>query len=550
MMRPSKSLLALALALLASSCDDGAPDADADADADADVDADVDADADSDVESDAETDADVADADDADLDVEVEMPIQIATRADGWLRGDLHQHTEWSDGDDPVATVIRIGEYLASEAFLAAHPEYGESGLDFIAVTDHNSVEAVSDPGWESSSLILVPGEELSMVGHVNLFGVDALVPPDPGGGEVTLEDVQAGFDAAHGQGALVSINHPFIQNYAFPWDVRDADAMEVWNTPWGLMSQPFSADDLAAWEAAHGPASPLFRRAIDEQGTGKGGQALVLYEAQLARGLHVALVGGSDRHALLMPGFPTTWVRAETPDLDGVLAGLRARHTFVSRGPAAAQVLVAVEVGDASYEAGDVAPVPSAGVSARVVVTVANALGGLVRVVSGGAIATDDELAGAALGSVVLEEAIDANPFTAEVTIDAAPGTWLYPVVLEPLVRPGLDADQEALVRDLAAGVLDTGVLPTGEMDVMSFANLVIRLGLIDVGVALGTAPCEPEEWSLAVAQCVPADDDGLASFFIPDYLDRALNVAPVDDAVSDWSMGAVGSAVRFVSE
>ena len=32
----------------------------------------------------------------------VPVPDPVISRADGWLRGDLHQHSEHSDGDDPI----------------------------------------------------------------------------------------------------------------------------------------------------------------------------------------------------------------------------------------------------------------------------------------------------------------------------------------------------------------------------------------------------------------------------------------------------------------
>ncbi len=62
--------------------------------------------------------------------------------------------------------------------------------------------------------------------------------------------------------------------------------------------------------------------------------QTLIWYEALLSRGLHPALVGGSDRHTLFLMGFPTSYIQVETEDVEGVLAGIQARHTFVARTP------------------------------------------------------------------------------------------------------------------------------------------------------------------------------------------------------------------------
>ena len=70
----------------------------------------------------------------------------IARRENGWLRGDLHFHTPYSDGWDPVDVVVAVGEYLENPTFLAFNPEYEGNGLDFLVVTDHNNVECHSDP--------------------------------------------------------------------------------------------------------------------------------------------------------------------------------------------------------------------------------------------------------------------------------------------------------------------------------------------------------------------------------------------------------------------
>jgi len=53
-----------------------------------------------------------------------EDPVEsgLRLRQEGWLRGDLHMHTMWSDGDDGAATTIAIAEYLEDPVFLDAHP--------------------------------------------------------------------------------------------------------------------------------------------------------------------------------------------------------------------------------------------------------------------------------------------------------------------------------------------------------------------------------------------------------------------------------------------
>lgn len=464
---------------------------------------------------------------------------EVAPREEGWLRGDLHQHTEHSDGDDTTGTVIRIAESLTSELFLEAHPEYEGNGLDFMAITDHRTVAILEDPELTSDQLILIPGEEFGSNGHANIWGMSRLVDHDPDDDGVSLEDIRAGAADATEQGALFSVNHPFLQGIPFPWDLRDHHALEVWNSGWSLMGGALSAEEVEAWEAEHGPASPMFRRAAQVRGGGNAVQALIWYEAQLSRGIHLALVGGSDRHTLLMMGFPTTWVRAESETVDGVLEGIRDRHTFVARTPVSARVELEVEVDGERYIMGDQVPLPESG-EAQLTVRVGRSDGAMVRLIAGEAVASDEDLSGAPLGQVIFEAEVEGDSFTAETPLAVTPGSWVYPVVLEPLVAPGLTEEQAVQVREVAAGALETG----GE----DFARLAgIAIELADVGAALGTDPCEPEEWSDDLFQCLPADDDNMGTFFIPDHLDRAFNVYAEDGQMTDWCMGAVGSALLF---
>ncbi|MBM4372014.1 MAG: CehA/McbA family metallohydrolase, partial [Deltaproteobacteria bacterium] len=262
----------------------------------------------------------------------------VRMRTSGWMAGDLHLHSQHSDGEDSVAAVIQLAEYLEDPVFLAAHPEYHGNPLDFLSITDHRTVSQQSDPDHHSDRLVLLGGEEYGGPGHACLWGITEHIPHGD-----THESYRQGVEAAHAAGGLFSINHPFTAKITFPWDVRTHDALEVVNTRWGVMGPSIAPEFLEAWELEHGPASPFFRKATLFPGIGGNQQALVFYEAQLTLGVHVALVGGSDRHTLFPVGFPTTWVRSEGPDAQGILEGIRRRHTFVSRTPVSATVEVEV---------------------------------------------------------------------------------------------------------------------------------------------------------------------------------------------------------------
>ena len=491
---------------------------------------------------DAGTDDDTATPGDDDT-ADVDPFARIALREDGWLRGDLHMHTTYSDGFDDVATVVALAEYYENETFLAYHPEFEGDGLDFIAITDHETPGSQDDPGFVSDLLTLIGGEELSVSGHSNRWGIAEHAIVDVDGDGRTLEDVQAVVDRTHDASGVFSMNHPMIAGIPFLWDVRTHDAMEVWNMGWALASGETTEEDVASWEANHAPASVFAERAAEHRGITSSGQSLVMYEAFLSRGVHTAMVGGSDRHALVLLGTPATYVRAEGSDTDAVLDGIRARHTFVARNPGAAQVLVELTVDGASYEAGDEIPVPAGGTTASVSVRVGRADGGQLRWVLGHALETDEEVATATLGAIVQQDAIIGHDVTFEAQLDVQPGDWFYPMVLEPLVPPSATPEQAALVEELAAAAMVAGDDP------MEVAEALIPV-IGDVEILYNPDDCDPEDWQPDELQCATIIEEGMASFYIPDLLDRAMNVYVRDGAITEWTVGALASAVRFTAE
>ncbi len=467
---------------------------------------------------------------------------QITTPADGWLRGDLHLHTTYSDGWDEVPAVIEMAEYLTWPEFLAFNPEFQDNSLDFLALSDHRTVDQDYDAGFDSDLLIMVPSEEFGSSGHANVPGVSSFVDHDPDGDGVSTEDIQAGVDATHAQGAVFSANHPYSPDIMFPWDVEGIDTIEVWNSGWLLASPPTTEQDLADWEASRGAASATYRRGIQAAGRGASGQALTWVEALLSRGQHPGLVGGSDRHAIVLPGFPTTYVEAESADLPGVIDAMASRRSFVTRSPISAQLLGTISVDGAEYGFGDQVPVPPGGAEVTISVQVARAEGGLVRLLQGGQVASDEDLEATTLSVAVAEESIDGPEHLLEHSFRAEPGDWLYPLVLEPLFAPGISEEQQQLVLDTATMAAESGA------DAMNIATAVAPL--LDTDLLANPDDCDPEDWQPDMLQCSLADMDGLASFYIPDMLDRAMNAWMEDSQVTGYCMGAVASAVVFVEE
>ena len=196
-----------------------------------------------------------------------------------WLAGDLHSHTVHSDG---VQTVPEL-------AALAV-----ERGLDFIAVTDHNTIShhAELPAAARRYGITLLPGQEVTTDGgHAGALGdvgwIDFRQEPDEW------------LDATEAAGGLLSVNHPFGGPVSWIRPMRRRPPLlEVWHWSW---LDPHWTIPLGWWLAWDPVAIP---------------------------------VGGSDWHrpgSDAPPGQPTTWVESAGPEPEDVLAGLRAGRVAIS---------------------------------------------------------------------------------------------------------------------------------------------------------------------------------------------------------------------------
>ena len=196
-----------------------------------------------------------------------------------WLAGDLHAHTFHSDG-------------VMSVAELAAHAV--ERGLDFVAVTDHNTVShhAFLESASSRYGVTLLPGQEVTTdLGHAGVLGDTGWVD--------FREPAPSWLSFAESHGGLMSINHPFAgpTSWVHPMPKRPP-LLEVWHWSWLDLSWTTA---LSWWQAWDPSAIP---------------------------------VGGSDWHrpgSDAPLGTPTTWVLCADTSVRGVLDGLRAGRVAIS---------------------------------------------------------------------------------------------------------------------------------------------------------------------------------------------------------------------------
>ncbi|WP_178024483.1 CehA/McbA family metallohydrolase [uncultured Paenibacillus sp.] len=217
----------------------------------------------------------------------VEINITITLKHPHWIKGDLHAHTVHSDG-----------KYTMSEALDSCR----KKGLDFLALTDHNTSSQNLFAAAKDETLLLIPGVELtSYKGHANLLGQpDALTDFRV----LTTEAAGNELSQVREKGALVSLNHPFCPDC--PWELGfdvPFDAIEVWNGPW---------------------------RGLNET-------AVAWWQQRLAEGRRIVAVGGSDTHRedpLVRHGGPTAHVYVAEETVAAVLEAVRRGAVVLSMGP------------------------------------------------------------------------------------------------------------------------------------------------------------------------------------------------------------------------
>lgn len=221
----------------------------------------------------------------------------ILSKEKRWYKGELHIHSQESDGADSVKDIIQLAK---------------KEKLDFIAITDHNTNSA-----WQyykkNKDILLLPAVEISTYkGHANALGVEDWIDWRLGNRNRSLQDI---VKDAQGQGGIFSINHPrtFNHNGEASWRFQDTnfheiDAIEIWNAPWHVENKQANERARSLWNEL------------------------------LNKGYRLTGIGGSDLHCFdeykKKLGYFLNYIYCENLSQEALLEGIRRGKVFMTLGP------------------------------------------------------------------------------------------------------------------------------------------------------------------------------------------------------------------------
>jgi hypothetical protein len=336
-----------------------------------------------------------------------------------WYRGDLHAHTWHSDGSAPLADLV-----AAARA----------QGLDFVAVTEHNTVSHLPFvlshvegllPAHTTHEPLLIPGVEITTYhGHANVWPIDW--PTDSFVEFRCWSDDQMTQvrEAMRARGALFSVNHP--KDGGPPWefgDLFEPDCIEVWGSPWIVSNY----------------------------------QSLATWDAQLRQGKRITAVSGFDKHqrpfvhqdelGWYEVGNPCTHVFADALSTEAIIAGLRTGHVFISEGPTGPRLELTAEGIRQGQRAamGDELCLP-AGADLRLRCQVQGGAGNVLRLIS---------------AQEIYEAKIASDDFVCERQVVVAGDTYWRAEVIEPPEAP-LDEEPAALMAKALGNPIYVRATPT----------------------------------------------------------------------------------------
>lgn len=220
---------------------------------------------------------------------------QVTERSRSWYRGDCHVHSVISEGGELTPSQIVAGARAA--------------GLNFLATTEHNTVDTHDAWSHVDDDLVVILGQEVTThTGHWLALGIQPgqVVDWRYGARDCVVDHQLA---AVHRAGGICAAAHPYAP-YAggtFMYPYPGFDVVEVWNGQW-TSDVPWQADNEAA---------------------------LAEWGRSLASGIHSGnwrpAIGNSDTHMEGQIGLPHTVVLADELSAEAILGGIRAGRSWIA---------------------------------------------------------------------------------------------------------------------------------------------------------------------------------------------------------------------------
>ncbi len=288
----------------------------------------------------------------------------------GWYKGELHAHSKYGGGQESVEELIKRAE---------------KSSLDFLAITDRNTMAACDDSAFKSDKVVLIPalewGSDDKGVALIYAPGTFPSVSDDFRDGQGVVYRVQS-------QGGLFAIAHPCFPQMPWQRGYAYVNLIEVWCRGWREIP-PVGLNALDAEHKRKDTSGRLVHSmsiAANTTALSANGQATLFWDNELKRGLRASPIAGSLSWGKSTPlGQPVTYVYAKEKSLAGILEGLRRGCTFLTTDPKGPKLYFEADVlsdGKSDIKPGGIIP---AGVDATLYVNVLGAKGYKVQILCDG---------------------------------------------------------------------------------------------------------------------------------------------------------------------
>ncbi|MCC6797213.1 MAG: CehA/McbA family metallohydrolase [Candidatus Hydrogenedentes bacterium] len=242
----------------------------------------------------------------------------ILNKSSGWYKGDLHVRSVHGGGVESVAELVKRAE---------------RSGLDYIAITDRNTMEACYQADFKSDKVVLMPAMEWGdeKRGVALIYGPSTKPAPPS-----NFKEDQGVCQLVQAQGGIFAVAHPCFQTAPWQRGLRYVNAIEVWCREYrkvpGIALDKLSDDYRKRDE--NGNLVYSMSLAASALELSANGQANMFWDYETTRGLKAACIAGSLSSSPKVPmGQPLTYIYAKEKSVRGLLEGLRLGRTVVASG-------------------------------------------------------------------------------------------------------------------------------------------------------------------------------------------------------------------------